>query len=210
MSFVFGDGLRQEITDNLRRFEHREVQDSDLRHAAVALVVVRNPGADDACVLLTLRPRHLNRHSGQFALPGGRLDAGETPQQGALRELHEELGLELKPQDVLGRLDDYPTRSGFCITPVVMWAGEGAALRPAPDEVAEVFHIPLRELDNPEIPLLTPSEDGETQVLSAILPSLQHRIFAPTAALLYQFREVAGRGASTRVDCYDQPPFAWR
>jgi 8-oxo-dGTP pyrophosphatase MutT (NUDIX family) len=161
-------------------------------------------------VLLTLRPGHLERHSGQYALPGGRLDGEESPVEGALRELREELGLELGAEHVLGRLDDYPTRSGFRIAPFVMWAEDPVEIRPDPDEVAKVFHITMTELDSPEIPRLSDAAEGEKQVLSAELPTLGHRIYAPTAAMLYQFREVAGRGTPTRVAGYDQPTFAWR
>ena len=75
-------------------------------------------------MLLTRRAAGLRAHRGQWALPGGRCDEGETPVEAALRELHEELGLELGPDDVLGLLDDYPTRSGYLITPVVVWAAD--------------------------------------------------------------------------------------
>ncbi len=65
----------------------------------------------------------------------------------ALRELHEELGLKLSARDVLGMLDDYPTRSGYLITPVVVWAGAHAAIAPNPDEVASVHRIGLDAIE---------------------------------------------------------------
>ena len=95
-------------------------------------------------LLLTRRAAGLRAHRGQWALPGGRCDAGETPVEAALRELHEELGLALGPDAVLGLLDDYPTRSGYLITPVVVWAGAGAAMSPNPQEVASVHRIGAR------------------------------------------------------------------
>ena len=98
-------------------------------------------------MLLTRRAADLRAHGGQWALPGGRCDAGETPAEAALRELHEELGLELGPDDVLGLLDDYPTRSGYLITPVVVWAAGGAAISPNPAEVASVHRIALEEIE---------------------------------------------------------------
>ena len=83
----------------------------------------------------------MNRHAAQWALPGGRVDPGETAEQTALRELDEELGVRLPPDAVLGRLDDYATRSGYVITPVVVWGGAGLELRPNPDEVAHAYRI---------------------------------------------------------------------
>jgi 8-oxo-dGTP pyrophosphatase MutT (NUDIX family) len=79
--------------------------------------------AGGAAVILTRRATAMRAHPGQWALPGGRLEPGESPLDGALRELHEELRLELAAEDVIGVLDDYPTRSGYVITPVVLWAG---------------------------------------------------------------------------------------
>ena len=205
----FDARLKQHIAGNLARFERRRIDDPAMRRAAVALVVVRGDKPDDAALLLTKRPENLRRHGGQFALPGGRLDEGETETAAALRELDEELGLLLRPDAVIGYLDDYPTRSGFRITPVVVWADESTELRPDPEEVARVFSIPFADLESPEIPYLEASTASDHPVLSAPLASLGHRVYAPTAALLYQFREVALRGASTRVAHFDQPRFAW-
>lgn len=159
---------------------------------------------------MTLRPRKLNRHGGQYALPGGRLDPGETDIDAARRELHEELGLDLGPDAVIGRLDHFPTRSGFRMAPIVMWAGAGVALSPDPSEVAEVFRLPLRELDSPDIPRLIDNDGGDHPVLSAYFPTLGNYMYAPTAAILYQFREIALRGVTTRAAHFEQPAFAWK
>lgn len=209
MTFHYGHSLRARIEANLQAFPHETLDDRDLRRAAVCVVIVRHD-SNEAAIVLTLRPEHLNRHGGQYALPGGRVDEGESPEQTALRELHEELNLLLSPVHILGRLDDYPTRSGFSISPFVMWADDPAVITPAPDEVAEVHRITMTELDDPGIPILTPAPDGGRPVLSAFLPTLGHEVYAPTAAILYQFREVAGRGNHTRVAAFDQPGFAWR
>lgn len=210
MTFLHSTQLRRSISGHLASFEPLSIQDANLRHAAVAIVVVSQPGSDIACVLLTLRAAHLSRHSNQYALPGGKLDAGETVQEAALRELREELNITLSEQDILGVLDEYPTRSGFSITPVVMWAGLKTDIEPDPGEVAQVFHIPLGELNSPAIPHLSaPGPDG-IQVMSAPLPVLGHDVFAPTAALLYQFREVALNARTTRVAHFGQPEFAWK
>jgi 8-oxo-dGTP pyrophosphatase MutT (NUDIX family) len=190
--------------------ERRSIDDPALRRAGVAIVVVESEAGGEATVLLTKRPASLRRHAGQWALPGGRLDEGETVEAAALRELHEELRLELSPDTILGLLDDYPTRSGFRITPVVVWGGVVGRIDPDPVEVAYVLRVPFRQLDNPEIPRLIPTEAGKAPVLSAPLPITGGVVYAPTAAMLYQFREVAMRGLATRVAHFDQPQFAWR
>ena len=209
-SYTFDDTIVRSIKSNLRSFEPQLVDDPDLQQAAVAIVITANPATNQTCILLTLRPSKLNRHGGQYALPGGRLDEGESDEEAALRELHEELGLELESNCILQRLDDFPTRSGFRIAPFVMLAPADADLRPDPNEVEKVFYLPLEELNNPDIPRLTESENSDHPVLSAFFPTLGHYMYAPTAAILYQFREVALRGTTTRVAHFDQPAFAWK
>ncbi len=211
------DALRERVREHLRRFERRVeptaeapgAEPARLRPAAVALVLV--PGEPDAlepCFVLTRRAAGLRAHGGQWALPGGRLDAGETPARAALRELREEVGLDLAPEQVLGELDDYPTRSGFVITPVVVWAAEVRHFQPDPREVAAVFRVPLRELERPDVPRLRAIPESDRPVIS--VPLLGTHVHAPTAAILYQLREVAVWGRSTRVHHYEQPVFAWR
>jgi 8-oxo-dGTP pyrophosphatase MutT (NUDIX family) len=214
MSYRFDAGLRDRMVNRLAAFERRVLTDPELRPAAVVIVVV--PGEtengqrlDDGAVLLTRRAKTLRRHAGQYALPGGRMDPGETVVQAALRELDEELRVTLDPSHVLGLLDDMPTRSGFRVTPVVAWAEGVVAINPDPVEVARVFRIPLAELDDPALPTLQPTDDGEP-VLSLDLKTLGHPLYAPTAALLYQFREVVLGGRDTRVAHYGHPRFAWR
>ncbi len=210
MTYTFGADLRSRLTDNLQGFARSGIEDPGLRQAGVAVVVVQSATTQEAAVLLTKRPADLRRHANQYALPGGRLDDGETPVEAALRELHEELRLELQPDAILGLLDDYPTRSGWRITPVVVWGGEVGAIDPDPVEVAFVLRIPFSELDHPRVPRLRPTEEGKPPVLSAPLPTMGSEVYAPTAAMLYQFREVAIRGLATRVAHFDQPRFAWK
>jgi 8-oxo-dGTP pyrophosphatase MutT (NUDIX family) len=159
-------------------------------------------------MLLTRRADHLRSHAGQWALPGGRIEPGESAEGAALRELAEEVGLRLAPQAVLGRLDDYATRSGYLITPVVVWAGAARDLRPDPDEVASVHRIPLQEFLRADAPILNQVQGAEHPVLR--MPVGERWIAAPTAAFLYQFRELCLRGRPTRVAHFDQPYFAWR
>jgi 8-oxo-dGTP pyrophosphatase MutT (NUDIX family) len=191
------------------------------RRAAVALAVVEEGhGAEvhgiarlpdwshQPALLLTRRASTMRQHAGQWALPGGRLDEGETPEEAALRELAEEVGLNLGPADILGRLDDYVTRSGYAITPVVVWAGAAAELEANPHEVASLHRIPVAELMREDAPILNRIPQSAHPVLR--MPVGTGWIAAPTAALLYQFREVCIAGRDTRVSHFEQPVFAWK
>ncbi len=203
-------GLRSRILANLSGFERRTHRDADLTPAAVAVMIVLDALHPDPCFVITRRTSKLRQHPGQWALPGGRLDEGEDPNSAALRETHEELGVRLGPNAILGLLDDYPTRSGYIITPVVVWGGSGLKMKPNPDEVAAVYSVPLADLERPEVPRLRTIEESDRPVISVPIPMLEANIHAPTAAILYQLREVALHGRATRVDHFEQPVFAWR
>ncbi|MDE0308350.1 MAG: CoA pyrophosphatase [Acidiferrobacterales bacterium] len=202
--------LKDRIRDRLSAFSTESVDAQGLKRAAVALTIVNVEASDEAAFLLTRRSKHLNRHGGQYALPGGRLDDGESAIEAALRELHEEIGILICETDVLGILDDYRTRSGFVITPVVVWAGSNTTIVPDPGEVAKVFRIPLTDLLSPRIPVLDSSGDKGRSVLSTPIATLGHQVFAPTAAFIFQFREVVLFDRPTRVGQFDQPKFAWK
>lgn len=200
-----GQSWLDPIRRRLEGFEPRSIPSLELRHAAVAFTLVSEP--DGPAFILTQRSRALARHPGQFALPGGRLDSGETPVMAALRELEEEVGLRLPTANVLGHLDDFETRSGFRMTPVVIWGGVAPVLEPDPAEVGAIHRIPLAALEREDLIDLWPIPESDRPVLSMRLG--EFRIFAPTAALIYQFREVALFGRATRVAHYEQPLFAW-
>jgi len=203
----FGEALRALARERLLGFERRGEPLAGRRHAAVALTLI----GDDAgrpCFVLTRRASRLNRHAGQWALPGGRLDPGEDAERAALRELAEEVDLVLEAESVLGLLDDYPTRSGYVITPVVVWGGAAVSLRGAPEEVAEVHRVPLEVLERPGVPRLRRIPESERPVISIAMAGAQ--VHAPTAAIVYQLREVVVRGRATRVAHFEQPVFAWR
>lgn len=214
--------LRQHIADNISGWARISSLRNDsgyLRQAAVAVCVVDFRGkdgveglipvpAESAALILTRRSKTLKNHPGQWALPGGRTEAGESPQQAALRELSEEVGLTLPADRVLGCLDDFITRSGFIITPVIVWGGAGVRLQKNDHEVSSLHRIPCREFLREDAPVLEPAGPGDHPVL--FMPVGDTWIAAPTAAILYQFREVALLGRNTRVGHYEQPAFAWR
>lgn len=164
-------------------------------------------GEEGPSFVLTRRSAKLRAHKGQWALPGGRLDPGESTRDAALRELDEELGVNVDPDRVLGELDDFVTRSGYRITPTVIWAAD-LPFEPVPREaeVASVHVIALRDLDvEPHFVAIPESSRPVIQV-----PLVGSRIHAPTGAILYQFREVVLHGRHTRVAHYEQPVFAWK
>lgn len=201
----FDASLRGRVAANMAQFERRTHSSDGLRPAGIAVTLIADEEGEP-CFVLTRRAAGLRKHAGQWALPGGRVDAGEDATTAALRELSEEVGLELPVESVLGLLDDYPTRSGYVITPVVLWA-EGGTLTPNPDEVDAVFRVRLAELIRPDVPQLRRIPESDRPLIS--VPLLGASIHAPTAAVLYQLREVALRGRSTRVAHFDQPVFAW-
>ena len=207
MNWPFDHATRRNIAARCAAFTRLPASEPApaLKRAAVAITLVE--AAERTALLLTLRAAGLRAHRGQWALPGGRCDEGETPVTAALRELHEELGLDLKPDDVLGLLDDYPTRSGYLIRPVVVWAATSAAISPNPEEVASVHRIALDEIERPDAFDFIAIPESTRRVIR-----FRHAgrfIHAPTAALIYQFREVLG-GRDTRVAELEQPVFAWK
>jgi 8-oxo-dGTP pyrophosphatase MutT (NUDIX family) len=222
----------ESVRATLAGFDRNTADRPELSAAAVAITLVTTGGGTGESaggatgggsrgtgpvqVLLTRRAPKLRTHAGQWALPGGRVDPGESVVTAARRELAEELGLELPESAVLGRLDDYPTRSGFVISPVVLWAGPvhagGAdrpgdrALHPRRGEVAAVYGIPLDQLDVEPIFVSIPESDAPV----IRLPLMGRFVHAPTGAVLYQFRELVLHGRATRVGHLEQPVFAWR
>jgi 8-oxo-dGTP pyrophosphatase MutT (NUDIX family) len=210
MTQPFGDTTRRNIAARCAAFVRLPLSEPApaLKRAAVAIALVDGGDAGHGtAMLLTLRAAGLRAHRGQWALPGGRCDEGETPVKAALRELHEELGVELGLSDVLGLLDDYPTRSGYLITPVVVWAATGTALSPNPSEVASVHRIALTAIEQADAFDFIAIPESDRRVIR--FNHAGHFIHAPTAALIYQFREVLA-GRNTRVADLEQPVFAWK
>lgn len=215
------DTLKHRIVDHLSSFEVDIASSHEGRSAAVAVAVTDGgfgaelsglPTYEDwqghASLVLTKRSSKLRTHPGQWALPGGRIDDGESPEAAALREMHEEVGLDLDTTAVLGRLDDFITRSGFIMTPIVVWIGPHRDFTPNQDEVDSIHRIPVAEFLREDAPMLNEEEGHGTPVLR--MPVGDNWIAAPTAAILYQFREVCIEGRDTRVAHFEQPAFAWR
>jgi 8-oxo-dGTP pyrophosphatase MutT (NUDIX family) len=195
----------EQMAANLARFERIAAGRPELKQASVAVCIM----ADEACdsLLITRRAPTLRAHAGQWALPGGQLDPAETIEDAALRELAEETGLRLKPDAVLGLLDDYVTRSGYVMTPVVVWGGAAPReLSGSASEVARVYRVPLADLDvEPEF-LAIP----ESSAPVIRLPLFDRYVHAPTAAIIYQFCQVALHGREQRVAHFEAPVFLWR
>ncbi|MGH3752585.1 MAG: NUDIX domain-containing protein [Pseudonocardiaceae bacterium] len=192
----------EEIRDALRLFPRHRIRrwvsrrDGSLR-AAVAISVVT--GGSGPAVLLTRRiaaPRE------QYVLPGRRLDPRESAPDAARRALAEEAGMRLPPESVLGQLDDYPARSGLVITPVVAWAG--APHRREAAQETSVLAVPFADLDVEPV-FVASSESGRPVIR---LPLHGEWLHAPTAAVLYQFREVVLQHRPTRVTHLEEPVFA--
>ena len=196
--------VRDEVAAALRGFPRMTLDRPGLKRAGVAITLTLED--DGPAFLLTRRAPRLRGHAGQWALPGGRAEGAETPGETARRELAEELGLALGAEAELGLLDDYATRSGYVITPVVLWAGAAPELVANPFEVAEAYRVPVADLDVE--PRFISIPESPAPVIQ--LPLLGRLIHAPTAAVLHQFGEVVLHGRSTRVAHLEAPVFAWR
>jgi 8-oxo-dGTP pyrophosphatase MutT (NUDIX family) len=195
---------RAALAARVAGFERVPISRTGLRAASVAVCVLLRE--DVPCLLITRRAAGLRNHSGQWALPGGSREPGESVPDAALRELREETGVEVGAGEVLGVLDDYATRSGFLITPVVVWGGAVGALTRQASEVARIHVIPLADFDRPPELLRIP----ESPALVLRLALLGGYVYAPTAAIIHQFCQLALHGLTTRVAHFEQPVFAWR
>ena len=162
----------------------------------------------ECALLLTRRIEGLRNHGGQWAFPGGKLDGMEEPLEAAIREAREEVGVELSESHLVGALDDFVARSGFIMSRCVFWADKSLQPVPAPSEVASIHRIPLTEFCRDDAPRLSRVSTSVNPVLR--MPVGSDSIAAPTAAIIYQLKEVCLFGRSTRVAHFEQPEFAWR
>ena len=207
MPYDFHDMLRGTVAANLNTFPHEFIDGEGFRHAAVALTIVAGDTPDaGASMLLTRRTSKLNKHAGQWALPGGRIDEGEDPLQAALREMQEEVNLVLDSSHFLGRLDDISSRSGYVISPFVCWADDTSSMVPNPDEVASIHRIPLRLFEGVDAVQFIDVEGQTEKMLRLQLGD--NRIHSPTGAFLLQLWEVGVNGRHTRVKQHLHPDWS--
>ncbi|HEY7484703.1 MAG TPA: CoA pyrophosphatase [Streptosporangiaceae bacterium] len=198
--------FRQFATARLSAFSPTSVGHTPgFRRAAVVVCVLEHEGAP--CVVVIKRAYH-GRNAGQWGLPGGGMDDGETPVRAALRELHEETGLNVSAGDVVGRLDDFPAASGFAITPIVVAAATPGPIRRNPAEVHSVHLVPLSRLIADDVPHWVRRRAGGHLFQLRLAPDMV--IHAPTGAMLWQFREVVLLGREARVAEFAQPDWTQR
>jgi 8-oxo-dGTP pyrophosphatase MutT (NUDIX family) len=198
--------LRTRIATNLAAFERIALAHEGRRRAAVAILL--SPHNNEPSYVLTRRALNMRRGAGNYALPGGNCDPDEDVIDAAIREVREELGVNIVREAVLGLLDDFVTLGGHVVTPVVLLSAEPLQLNPDPGEVHSAWFLPLSELDHPEAPRRIQHPDGGDPILRMF--ANRDWINPPTAAWLYQFREVALHGREVRVSTVGQPSWTAR
>lgn len=166
---------------------HRGPASADARPAAVVLLLF--PRQDDWYLPLTLRQPYLAEHAGQISLPGGMLEPGEPSQAGALRELSEELGVQVDEDQLLGCLSPlYVFNSNFLVAPWLACLPGVPDFRPQADEVAEVIELPLRTLLDPSLPSRMEIRHGRLSYLAPCIRHSHHSIWGATSLILGEFR----------------------
>lgn len=164
------------------------LREGEIRAAAVLVPIVLH--GDAPTVLLTLRSGHLSSHAGQVSFPGGRIEPGETPEAAAVREAAEEVGLDPRLPEVLGRLPDHLTGTGYRVTPVVALLRPPLTLAHDPAEVEEPFELPLSLVLDPAAPQRRRAEHKGRVREFWVWPHERHYIWGATAAILVNLARV--------------------
>lgn len=156
------------------------------KDAAVLIGLIERDGIVN--VILTQRAKSLNNHSGQVAFPGGRVDEEDaSPESAALREAWEEIGLDINEVEIMGRLPDYHTGSGYRVAPVIGFVREGADFEISPDEVDYMFEVPLSFLMNEDNHIITSKTWGDKERYFYEMPYDGHYIWGVTAGMIRVF-----------------------
>jgi 8-oxo-dGTP pyrophosphatase MutT (NUDIX family) len=155
--------------------------------AAVLVPVVLS---EQPSILLTKRTTHLTKHAGQISFPGGRIDPGDSgPEAAALREAREEIGLDPASVEVLGRLTDHVTGTGYRITPVLSVLPPALTYRLSPHEVESIFELPMQVVMDPDAPRRQRQHVGGVWREYWVWPHPEHFIWGATAAILVQLAQ---------------------
>jgi 8-oxo-dGTP pyrophosphatase MutT (NUDIX family) len=194
--------LRARTAARLTAWKREAVPDFDgIRRAAVAITLYERNGQPH---FLMIKRTSRGSNPGQCALPGGKLDPGETLVETALRELREETGLQASADDVVGLLDDFSASRGMVITPVVVSLNGPQRARRNPTEVASLHPVPLARLHAPGVPRWKDTADGPLLQMPLRHDMVVH---APTGAILWQFASVCLKGECLRVHATLEPAF---
>ena len=161
---------------------------AELREAAVLVPLVDRP--EGPTLIFTRRTAHLASHAGQISFPGGHTEEHDgSPEAAALRETEEEIGLHRRHIELIGLLDTYITRTGFRVTPVVALVRPPFELIPDPEEVAEVFEVPLSHILDPGMPQRESRDLFGVQRFFYVFPWREHAIWGATAGMLVNLRQ---------------------
>jgi 8-oxo-dGTP pyrophosphatase MutT (NUDIX family) len=180
-------GLRERLRRPLPAATVYGDDDAERQTAAAtpASVLVPIVTREELTVLFTQRTAHLRRHSGQVSFPGGRAEPGDaTPEFTALRETHEEIGLAPERVEVLARMPDYLTRTGYRVTPIIGLVNPPLVLTPDRSEVDDVFEVPLAFLLDPANHRRETRELAGRAVGFWVMEHGERRIWGATAGML--------------------------